>query len=83
MVKIRFSKDYTNFSAVNMALPEANLCVDPKLTPPTDLQAKLLRQIALSGLADHIARLNLLEFLQCSKKTFCVFFSISSRFLLS
>ncbi|XP_025088958.1 probable ATP-dependent RNA helicase DHX37 isoform X1 [Pomacea canaliculata] len=45
-------------NAINMALPEANLCVDPKLTPPTDLQAKLLRQIALSGLADHIARFN-------------------------
>ncbi|XP_046374441.2 probable ATP-dependent RNA helicase DHX37 isoform X2 [Haliotis rufescens] len=43
-------------NAVNGVIPEADLCVDPKLTPPTDLQAKLLRQIVLSGLADHVAR---------------------------
>ncbi|XP_067683944.1 probable ATP-dependent RNA helicase DHX37 [Haliotis asinina] len=43
-------------NTVNGVIPEADLCVDPKLTPPNDLQAKLLRQIVLSGLADHVAR---------------------------
>ena len=33
-----------------------NVCVDPKLSPPTDIQCKLLRQIVLAGLADHVAR---------------------------
>jgi ATP-dependent RNA helicase DHX37/DHR1 len=39
-----------------MVIPDANICLDPKLEPPTDIQAKLLRQIILSGLADHVAR---------------------------
>ncbi|XP_046579366.1 probable ATP-dependent RNA helicase DHX37 [Haliotis rubra] len=43
-------------NTVNGVIPEADLCVDPKLIPPNDLQAKLLRQIVLSGLADHVAR---------------------------
>ncbi|KAK3084248.1 hypothetical protein FSP39_010668 [Pinctada imbricata] len=43
-------------NSVNSVMPDTNLCVDPKLTPPTDLQAKLLRQIVLSGLSDHVAR---------------------------
>ncbi|KAJ8313105.1 hypothetical protein KUTeg_010478 [Tegillarca granosa] len=43
-------------NSVNTVIPEANLCVDPKLEPPSDLQAKLLRQIILAGLGDHVAR---------------------------
>lgn len=43
-------------SAVNTVIADTNLCVDPKLDPPSDLQAKLLRQIVLSGLADHVAK---------------------------
>ncbi|XP_071448431.1 probable ATP-dependent RNA helicase kurz [Hetaerina americana] len=29
--------------------------VDPKMSPPSDLQAKLLRQIILAGMVDHVA----------------------------
>nr|XP_011412430.2 probable ATP-dependent RNA helicase DHX37 [Crassostrea gigas] len=43
-------------NAVNTVIDNANLCVDPKLDPPNDLQAKLLRQIVLAGLADHVAK---------------------------
>lgn len=43
-------------NAVNTVIPEANICVDPKMAPPDDIQAKLLRQIVLAGLADHVAR---------------------------
>jgi len=42
---------------VNSLIPSANLVLDPMLKPPGDLQAKLLRQIVLSGLGDHVARL--------------------------
>lgn len=41
---------------INLSMPEVNLCVDPKMKPPTDLQAKLLRQIILSGMGDQVAR---------------------------
>ncbi|XP_063930148.1 probable ATP-dependent RNA helicase kurz [Zophobas morio] len=44
----------TNEIKANM--PEAELVVDPQLAPPTDLQAKLLRQILLSGMGDQIAK---------------------------
>ncbi|XP_068902133.1 probable ATP-dependent RNA helicase kurz isoform X2 [Tenebrio molitor] len=37
-------------------LPEAEFVVDPQLAPPTDLQAKLLRQVLLSGMGDQIAK---------------------------
>lgn len=43
-------------NAVNAVIPDANLCIDPKLDPPNDLQSKLLRQIILAGLGDHVAR---------------------------
>lgn len=42
---------------INLSMPDAGLCVDPKMTPPTDTQAKLLRQILLSGMCDQVARL--------------------------
>lgn len=41
---------------VNEAIPEAGLVLDPSLDPPTDIQAKLLRQIVLSGLGHHVAK---------------------------
>lgn len=42
---------------INLNMPDVELNVDPKLKPPTDIQAKLLRQILLSGMADQVARL--------------------------
>ncbi|ESO97341.1 hypothetical protein LOTGIDRAFT_214179 [Lottia gigantea] len=45
-------------NTVNMVIPDANLCIDPKLSPPSDIQCKMLRQIVLAGLADHVARRN-------------------------
>jgi ATP-dependent RNA helicase DHX37/DHR1 len=44
------------FPAVNAVLSDAEISIDPKMSPPSDLQAKLLQQIVLSGLADHVAR---------------------------
>ncbi|CAG0889759.1 unnamed protein product [Cyprideis torosa] len=32
------------------------ICVDPRMVPPTETQSRLLRQILLSGLVDHVAR---------------------------
>ena len=42
----------------NLILPSgtAPVVVDPRMSPPTDLQAKLLRQILMAGLPDHVAR---------------------------
>ncbi len=49
---------YSNilFFPVNAVFPEAGLILDPQMAPPTDIQAKLLRQIVLAGLGDHVAR---------------------------
>ena len=41
---------------VNAVISDADLVLDPKMAPPDDLQAKLLRQVVLAGLADHVAR---------------------------
>lgn len=41
---------------IKMNLPEANVVVDPQLEPPSDLQAKLLRQILLTGMGDQVAK---------------------------
>ncbi|GAB0095658.1 Probable ATP-dependent RNA helicase kurz [Sergentomyia squamirostris] len=46
---------------VNLSLPNVEACVDPKLEPPSDEQVKLLRQILLAGMGDHVARRVLLE----------------------
>jgi ATP-dependent RNA helicase DHX37/DHR1 len=40
---------------VNLNLPDLELCVDPSMLPPTDIQSKLLRQILLAGLPDQVA----------------------------
>lgn len=41
---------------INLNLPNLEICVDPNMPPPSDLQAKLLRQLMLSGMVDHVAR---------------------------
>ena len=41
---------------VNAIFPQLNLILDPKMAPPTHEQAKLLRQIVLSGMVDRIAK---------------------------
>lgn len=41
---------------VNLNVPNLNLAVDPNMPPPTDMQAKLLRQMMLSGLVDQVAK---------------------------
>lgn len=41
---------------INLNVPNLSLGVNPRMEPPSDLQAKLLRQILLSGLGDHVAR---------------------------
>ncbi|XP_055640635.1 probable ATP-dependent RNA helicase kurz [Toxorhynchites rutilus septentrionalis] len=41
---------------ININLKDLNLSVDPKMPPPSDTQAKLLRQLVLIGMADKIAR---------------------------
>lgn len=41
---------------INLSMPEVGLCVDPQMEPPTDVHAKLLRQILLSGMGDQVAR---------------------------
>ena len=43
-------------SPVNMICPDLNLVIDPSLAPPTEAQARHLRQIVLAGLGDHVAR---------------------------
>lgn len=41
---------------INLAMPDVRLAVDPRMQPPTDVQAKLLRQILLAGMGDQVAR---------------------------
>ena len=41
---------------INLNVPNLELTVNPKMEPPTDQQAKMLRQILLSGLGDQVAR---------------------------
>ncbi|XP_060532993.1 probable ATP-dependent RNA helicase kurz isoform X2 [Cylas formicarius] len=48
-------------SEINRNVPGAEAVVDPRLEPPTELQAKLLRQILLSGMGDQVARKVALE----------------------
>jgi ATP-dependent RNA helicase DHX37/DHR1 len=43
-------------NTVNAVCSDIDLAIDPKLAPPTQKQARLLRQIVLSGLGDHVAR---------------------------
>ncbi|XP_062138311.1 probable ATP-dependent RNA helicase kurz [Drosophila sulfurigaster albostrigata] len=45
----------TNEINLNVSNVES-LCVDPQLKPPTESQARLLRQILLAGMGDQVAR---------------------------
>ncbi|XP_057318023.1 probable ATP-dependent RNA helicase kurz [Microplitis mediator] len=50
----KLRQQLSNEIALN--IPELDLTIDPNMPPPTDLDAKLLRQIVLSGMADHVAK---------------------------
>uniref|UniRef100_A0A6B2EBX7 Putative mrna splicing factor atp-dependent rna helicase n=1 Tax=Phlebotomus kandelakii TaxID=1109342 RepID=A0A6B2EBX7_9DIPT len=41
---------------LNLNIPNVDASVDPRLEPPTEDQARLLRQILLAGMADRVAR---------------------------
>lgn len=41
---------------INLNAPNLELSVNPKMEPPTDQQAKMLRQILMAGLGDQVAR---------------------------
>lgn len=41
---------------INLNISDLNLSIDPKMVLPTDIEAKLLRQIVLAGMADQIAK---------------------------
>ncbi|XP_043200914.1 probable ATP-dependent RNA helicase DHX37 isoform X3 [Amphibalanus amphitrite] len=41
---------------INLVVPSAALGVDPRLAPPSEAQCRLLRQVLLAGLPDHVAR---------------------------
>ncbi|XP_047494432.1 probable ATP-dependent RNA helicase kurz [Penaeus chinensis] len=41
---------------INMIIPSCNIVLDPHMAPPTDDEARLLRQIVLAGAVDHVAR---------------------------
>lgn len=43
-------------SQLQLAVPELELAVDPSMPPPSDAQARHLRQLLLSGLVDQVAR---------------------------
>ena len=41
---------------VNAVISDVNLAVDPHMAPPSEQQAKCMRQIVLAGFGDHVAR---------------------------
>lgn len=50
----KLRQQLTNEIIVN--IPHLDLEIDPKMPPPTELEAKLLRQIVLAGMGDQVAR---------------------------
>ena len=55
MVEIRkLRAQLTN--SVNLVNPNAKVVLNPRMSPPSLVQCKALRQICLSGLGDHVAR---------------------------
>ncbi|KAG8039658.1 hypothetical protein G9C98_000387 [Cotesia typhae] len=55
IIEIRkLRQQLSNDIALN--IPELDLTIDPNMAPPTDLHGKLLRQILLAGMADHVAK---------------------------
>ena len=43
-------------NSVNLVNPDAKVVLNPRMSPPSPVQCKALRQICLSGLGDHVAR---------------------------
>ncbi|KAL0818359.1 hypothetical protein ABMA28_008837 [Loxostege sticticalis] len=43
-------------SEINLSISGVDVSVDPSMQPPSDSQARLLRQLLLSGLGDQVAR---------------------------
>ncbi|XP_061722338.1 probable ATP-dependent RNA helicase kurz [Cydia pomonella] len=43
-------------SEINLSVANVDVSVDPKMAPPDDRQARLLRQLLLSGLGDQVGR---------------------------
>jgi len=43
-------------NSVNLVNADARVVVNPRMSPPSPVQCKALRQICLSGLGDHVAR---------------------------
>ncbi|CAH0713613.1 unnamed protein product, partial [Brenthis ino] len=43
-------------SEINLSVSGVNVTIDPEMKPPDDRQARLLRQLLLSGLGDQVAR---------------------------
>lgn len=41
---------------INLNIQDLNLTINPQMKPPADIEAKLLRQIVLAGMADQVAR---------------------------
>lgn len=41
---------------INLIIPSCDLLLDPDMPPPTEEQARLLRQVVLAGTVDHVAR---------------------------
>ncbi|XP_037935392.1 probable ATP-dependent RNA helicase kurz [Teleopsis dalmanni] len=41
---------------INLSMTDVNLSVDPSMAPPTDAQARFMRQILLAGMGDRVAR---------------------------
>lgn len=54
-------------NTVNLISPDAKAVVNPKMNPPNESQCKVLRQICLSGMGDHVARRIPLEELKDAK----------------
>lgn len=42
--------------AANSIFKDCDICMDPKMPPPTDKQVEALRQVFLSAMGDHVAR---------------------------
>ena len=58
MVEIRkLRAQLTN--SVNLVNADARVVLNPRMSPPSPVQCKVLRQICLSGLGDHVARKSL------------------------
>ncbi|ORX57538.1 P-loop containing nucleoside triphosphate hydrolase protein [Hesseltinella vesiculosa] len=49
----KLRRQLTNMVAANF--PGVNVCVDPKMAPPSALQLKVLRQVMMTGLIDCVA----------------------------